>query len=52
MSELAIAFESWKLNPSKPGYLAYHGVKSRNEVETQIKPWKTGCSGKDNSTWV
>jgi len=36
MSELAIAFESWKPNPSRPGYLAYHGVKTREEVKTQI----------------
>ena len=37
MSELAIAFESWKPNPAKPGHLSYHGVKTRDEVESQIQ---------------
>jgi hypothetical protein len=36
MSELAIAFESWTLNPEKPGYVTFAGVKNRDQVECQI----------------
>lgn len=36
VKELAIAFESWKPNPNKPGYLSFNGVKSAKEIERQI----------------